>query len=87
MKEITEGVPDGTPSLFSGGYMLDEVMEVLYDISKKDNEIAVIKRKMGDEPLKRKQLQVQLEDTEKNFASVRDKKKKTRKTTKFLKKR
>ena len=84
MTEITEGVPNGTPSLFSGGIMLDEVMETLYLLAAKDLEIASIKRKMGDEPLKRKQLQSQLEETEKNFAAVRDKRDENDKNNKIL---
>ncbi|MGE3062123.1 MAG: zinc ribbon domain-containing protein [bacterium] len=64
--------------------MLDEVMELLYELAKKDNEIAGIKRKMGDEPLKRKQFQVQLEETEKNFASVRDKRDENEKNNKLM---
>lgn len=84
MTEITEGVPQGAPFLFSGGFMLDEVMELLYDIAKIDSEISVIKRKMGDEPMKRKELQDQLAETEKNFASISDKRDENDKNNKIL---
>jgi len=82
--EITEGVPKSAPSLFYGGFMLDEVMEILYDVAKIDNEIAKTKRKMGDEPLKRNQLQIKLAETEKNFAEIRDKRDENEKNNKIL---
>jgi len=64
--------------------MLDETMEVLYQLALKDNEIAAVKRKMGDEPVKRKQLQLQLQEVEKNFASVRDRRDENERNNKVL---